>query len=131
MPVTSPSAAPFTIPPVRHAAPPPLNPALAALEPEVRDAYRDLLMFLADSELVIGHRHSEWTGFAPSAEEDVAFSSIAQDEMGHAHLYYALVTGVADEDAVDELALGRGPRAMRHLPALHAPNGDWYFTIAR
>ena len=108
-----------------------VNPALAELEPRLRDAYGRLLLFLADSELVIGHRHSEWTGFAPSAEEDVAFSSIAQDEMGHAHLYYAMMVGADSEDAVDALALDRGPRQMRHLPLLHAPNGDWFFTIAR
>ena len=107
------------------------NPALTELAPDLRDAYGRLLLFLADSELVIGHRHSEWTGFAPSAEEDVAFSSIAQDEMGHAHLYYALMVGADSEDAVDALALDRGPRQMRHLPLLHAPNGDWFFTIAR
>jgi ring-1,2-phenylacetyl-CoA epoxidase subunit PaaC len=107
------------------------NPALAGLARDVREAYVDLLLFLADSELIIGHRHSEWTGFAPSAEEDVAFSSIAQDEMGHAHLYYALIAGADDEDGVDRLALDRGPRAFRHLPLLHAPNRDWFFTIAR
>lgn len=107
------------------------NPALQELPPGLGDAYGRLLLFLGDSELVIGHRHSEWTGFAPSAEEDVAFSSIAQDEMGHAHLYYALLVGADNENAVDTLALDRGPRQMRHLPLLHARNGDWFFTIAR
>ena len=107
------------------------NPALGGMEPRLREAYVDMLLFLADSELIIGHRHSEWTGFAPSAEADVAFSSIAQDEMGHAHLYYSLVAGAESEDAVDALALDRGPRQLRHLPLLHAPNGDWFFTIAR
>jgi ring-1,2-phenylacetyl-CoA epoxidase subunit PaaC len=108
-----------------------INPALREMEPRLEDAYVNLLLFLADSELVIGHRHSEWTGFAPSAETDVAFSSIAQDEMGHAHLYYSLVAGAESEDAVDALALDRGPRQLRHLPLLHAANGDWFFTIAR
>jgi len=107
------------------------NPALDVMEPRTREAFAELMLFMADSELIIGHRHSEWTGFAPTAEEDVAFSSIAQDEMGHAHLYYALIAGVADESAVDRLALDRGPRDLRHLPALHAPNGDWFYTIAR
>jgi ring-1,2-phenylacetyl-CoA epoxidase subunit PaaC len=107
------------------------NPALLELDPELRQAYGAMLLSLADSELVIGHRNSEWTGFGPSAEEDVAFSSIAQDEMGHAHLYYAIVAGADDEDAVDRLALDRGPRALRHVRVLHAPNGDWFFTIAR
>jgi ring-1,2-phenylacetyl-CoA epoxidase subunit PaaC len=107
------------------------NPQLQHLDPGTRAAYGAMLVAMADSELVIGHRHSEWTGFAPAAEEDVAFSSIAQDEMGHAHLYYALVAGAADGGAVDSLALDRGPRSMRHLPVLHARNGDWFFTIAR
>ncbi len=107
------------------------NPALREMEPRLEEAYVNLLLFLADSELVIGHRHSEWTGFAPSAEADVAFSSIAQDEIGHAHLYYSLVAGAESEDAVDALALDRGPRQLRHLPLLHAANGDWFFTIAR
>lgn len=107
------------------------NPELRALDRRIGQAYAAFLLAMADSELVIGHRHSEWTGFAPNAEEDVAFSSIAQDEMGHAHLYYALITGATDEEAIDRLALDRGARDMRHLPVLHAPNGDWYFTIAR
>jgi ring-1,2-phenylacetyl-CoA epoxidase subunit PaaC len=107
------------------------NPQLQELDAGTRDAFGAFLLAMADSELVLGHRHSEWTGFAPAAEEDVAFSSVAQDEMGHAHLYYALITGAADEGGVDSLALDRGPRQMRHLPLLHAPNGDWFFTIAR
>lgn len=107
------------------------NPAFAGMSDSARQAYLDLLLFMADSELVIGHRHSEWTGFAPSAEEDVAFSSIAQDEMGHAHLYYALIAGPGDDEAIDHLVLDRGPRAFRHLPVLHAANGDWFFTTAR
>ena len=37
------------------------------------------LLELADDELILGWRDSEWTGVAPSLEEDVAFSSIAQN----------------------------------------------------
>ena len=32
-----------------------------------------LLLALADDELILGWRNSEWTGIAPSLEEDVAF----------------------------------------------------------
>jgi ring-1,2-phenylacetyl-CoA epoxidase subunit PaaC len=56
----------------------------------LKEALACLVTALADDELVIGHRHSEWTGFAPHLEEDVAFSSIAQDEIGHATAYYTL-----------------------------------------
>ena len=44
----------------------------------------DLLLALADDEFVIGFIDSEWTGIAPMLEEDIATSSISQDELGHA-----------------------------------------------
>ena len=51
----------------------------------------DLLLELADDELILGWRNSEWTGIAPFLEEDVAFSSIAQNEIGHARALYEIV----------------------------------------
>jgi hypothetical protein len=54
------------------------------------DVYEELLA-LADDELVIGHRHSEWLGLSPFLEEDLTLSSIAQDEFGHARALYALI----------------------------------------
>jgi ring-1,2-phenylacetyl-CoA epoxidase subunit PaaC len=89
-----------------------------------------LLLSLADDELVIGHRHSEWTGWAPYLEEDLAFSSIGQDEMGHARLLYELAEPLAGKDP-DELALGRQPSEYRNAILCERPNGDWGFTIAR
>ncbi len=61
----------------------------------------ELLLGLADDELVIGWRDSEWTGIAPVLEEDVAFSSIAQNEIGHARAVYELLTDDADALAFD------------------------------
>src|SRR4051794_21572762 len=52
------------------------------------DARAALLLALADDELVLGQRDAEWTGIAPCVEEDVAFSAIAQDEIGHALALY-------------------------------------------
>ena len=52
----------------------------------------ELLLGLADDELIIGWRDSEWTGIAPMLEEDVAFSSIAQNEIGHARAVYELLS---------------------------------------
>jgi ring-1,2-phenylacetyl-CoA epoxidase subunit PaaC len=51
----------------------------------------DTLLPLADDELIVGWRNSEWTGIAPFLEEDVAFSSIAQNEIGHARALYEIV----------------------------------------
>jgi ring-1,2-phenylacetyl-CoA epoxidase subunit PaaC len=91
-----------------------------------------LLLALADDELIIGHRHSEWTGWAPHIEEDLAFSSIAQDEMAHARLLYRLAreAGLTDLDE-DQLALGRQPEEYRNAVLCERPNGDWGFSLAR
>ena len=89
-----------------------------------------LLLGLGDDELVLGHRHSEWTGYAPHIEEDVAFSSIAQDEIGHAAVYYAVASKTAGRDP-DQLALGRPREQYRHAVLCERPNGDWAFTLAR
>ncbi len=45
-------------------------------------ALKDLLFRMADDLLILGHRNSEWTGLGPLLEEDIAFSSMAQDKIG-------------------------------------------------
>jgi ring-1,2-phenylacetyl-CoA epoxidase subunit PaaC len=89
-----------------------------------------LVTALADDELIIGHRHSEWTGFAPHIEEDVAFSSIAQDEIGHAAALYGIIASLTDDDP-DRLALGRSKDEYRHAVICERPNREWSYTLAR
>ena len=100
------------------------------LDAATRAALVTYLLAWADDELVLGHRDSEWTGFAPQIEEDVAFSSIAQDELGHATLLYRLVAELSDDDP-DRLALRRPAADYRHAAVVERPNGDWAHTIAR
>jgi len=102
----------------------------AALDPDTRAALVAYLLAWADDELILGHRDSEWTGVAPQLEEDVAFSSIAQDEIGHAALIYGLVAALSGDDA-DRLALRRPAEEYRHVALVERRNGDWAFTIAR
>ena len=89
-----------------------------------------MLLALGDDELVLGHRHSQWTGVAPHVEEDLAFSSIAQDEIGHAVMWYALAAELTGTDA-DSLGLGRAPEEYRSCALVERPNRDWAYTIAR
>jgi ring-1,2-phenylacetyl-CoA epoxidase subunit PaaC len=89
-----------------------------------------LLRTMADDELVIGWSDSEWTGIAPLLEEDVAMSSIAQDELGHATALYGLLADLTFADA-DALAFDRDPEACRHARLLDHGRGDWAMTIAR
>jgi ring-1,2-phenylacetyl-CoA epoxidase subunit PaaC len=86
----------------------------------------ELLLGLADDELVIGWRDSEWTGIAPLLEEDVAFSSIAQNEIGHARAVYELLA-----DDADALAFDRAPDEYRCAPLVELRLLDWAHAIAR
>jgi ring-1,2-phenylacetyl-CoA epoxidase subunit PaaC len=90
----------------------------------------ELLLSIADDELILGWRDSEWTGIAPFLEEDVAFSSIAQNEIGHARALYELAARDLATTA-DELAFDREPAEYRcaRLVELRLPN--WEHTIAR
>lgn len=96
-----------------------------------RKAVVDLLFRLADDALVMGHRNSEWTGLGPILEEDIAFSSMAQDEMGHAQVYYQLLHELGEGNP-DTLAFDRKARdwkcaSLVSLPGLH----DWAFSLIR
>ncbi len=86
----------------------------------------ELLLGLADDELVIGWRDSEWTGIAPLLEEDVAFSSIAQNEIGHARAVYELLA-----DDADALAFDRSLDEYRCAPLVELRLLDWAHAIAR
>ena len=90
----------------------------------------DLLLELADDELILGWRNSEWTGIAPFLEEDVAFSSIAQNEIGHARALYELAAAELGTTA-DELAFDRKPEEYRCAPLVQLRRLEWARTIAR
>jgi ring-1,2-phenylacetyl-CoA epoxidase subunit PaaC len=91
-----------------------------------------LLLSMADDEFVIGFSDSEWTGIGPILEEDVAISSLAQDELGHAQALYGLLAeSVADGRDADAWAYDRPPEGYTHARLLDHPRGDWAATIAR
>jgi ring-1,2-phenylacetyl-CoA epoxidase subunit PaaC len=101
-------------------------------DPSLRAALDGLLLSMADDEFVIGFSDSEWTGIAPMLEEDVAMSSIAQDELGHARALYELLAQLRDDghDA-DAIAYDREPSEYRHCRLLDQGRGDWAMTVAR
>ena len=90
----------------------------------------DLLLAAADDELILGWRDSEWTGIAPFLEEDVAFSSIAQNEIGHARALYELAARDLGTTA-DELAFDRKPEEYRCCELVELRLPEWERTIAR
>lgn len=100
------------------------------MDDATREALAELLLTLADDEFVLGYWDSEWTGIAPILEEDVAMSSVSQDEIGHAKAWYELLASLTDDDA-DRIAYGRAPDEYRHAALMNQARTDWAFTVAR
>lgn len=95
------------------------------------EALIDLLFRLADDELMIGHRNSEWTGVAPILEEDIAFSSMAQDELGHAQAYYTILHDHLQQDVPDRLAFLRDADDFRSAHLAEMKRTDWATALMR
>ena len=85
----------------------------------------EVLLALADDEHLMGQQHAEWIGVAPFLEEDLAFCSIAQDELGHAAALYELLG-----DA-DQLAFRRSPEDYRSCHLVELPCPDWADALVR
>ena len=106
----------------------------------LRDAAVELLFQLADDDFIIAYRGSEWLGLAPHIEEDVAFSSISQDTMGHAAMFYQLLSDLGAGDP-DQLAHNRPAAERKNAILLEKVNGpgtyltephyDWAFAVVR
>lgn len=100
----------------------------------------NLLFQLADDDFILAYRGSEWLGLAPHIEEDVAFSSISQDTMGHAAMFYQLLHDLGAGDP-DMLAHTRPAAERRNAVLLekvngpgtylHEPHFDWAFAVVR
>ncbi|HEX6938104.1 MAG TPA: Phenylacetic acid catabolic protein [Longimicrobiales bacterium] len=93
-----------------------------------REAIRDLILVLADSKRVLGMRYGQWILGAPELEAGIACASMAQDEWGHARLFYALLKDF-DED-VDALEHGREPHQYASMEVLDAEPADWFGVVA-
>ncbi|WP_027891656.1 1,2-phenylacetyl-CoA epoxidase subunit PaaC [Calidithermus chliarophilus] len=97
---------------------------------QVKQALIAKLTALADDELILAHRDSEWTGHGPILEEDIALANIAQDELGHATVWYGLRSALDGSDP-DRLAFFRDAGEFRNCEFVELPRGDWAFTMLR
>ena len=89
---------------------------------------REVLLAFADDEHLMGQQHTEWIGVAPFLEEDLAFCSIAQDELGHAAMLYELLA----EDGASTASRSDARRtstAAATSSRCHCP--DWADALAR
>ena len=89
-----------------------------------------LLYKTADDQLIIGHRNSEWTGLGPILEEDIAFSSIAQDKIGHSLAIYNILHSLGEPEP-DIAAFTRNAGDFKCCRYVEYPIGEYDFSLVR
>ncbi len=92
---------------------------------------KNLILRMADDELIIGHRSSEWTGIGPILEEDIAFSSMAQDKIGHALANYTILNKEFKMPEPDRFAFFRSEKEMLNCQLAELPIGEYDFSLVR
>lgn len=117
-----------------------MSEAAKTLSPEYKEALVELLFQLADDDFFFAYRGSEWLGLAPHIEEDVASSSISQDSMGHAAMFYTLLEELGLGKA-DDLAHARPAHERKNSILVERLNGpgnymedaqyDWAYAVVR
>jgi ring-1,2-phenylacetyl-CoA epoxidase subunit PaaC len=101
------------------------------LSDDIKGPVIQLLLALADDKFILGHRNADWTGLAPILEEDIAFSSLAQDEIAHACTLYQMTAGLLGIRP-DALAYGRKSEEYRCAQIVELTDEfDWATTICR
>lgn len=93
-------------------------------------ALKELLYKMADDLLIIGHRNSEWTGMGPLLEEDIAFSSMAQDKIGQSHALFQMLHQLG-EQAPDTVAFTRNAEQFHNCVLVELPNQEYDFSLIR
>ena len=89
-----------------------------------------VLLEAADDDHVMGNRLCDWTGVAPTVEEDVSISNVAQDELGHAEGLYEAVADLAGT-TLGALAYERAPADFRNGHLVERTFADWADTVVR
>jgi len=94
-------------------------------------ALKNLIVQMADDAFIIGHRNSEWTGIGPILEEDIAFSSMAQDKIGHAQALYEIIHTEMGGTSPDVFAFKREEKEFMCCQLVELPIGDYAFSLMR
>jgi ring-1,2-phenylacetyl-CoA epoxidase subunit PaaC len=90
------------------------------------------ILHLADSNLILSQRNSEWCGHGPVLEQDIAITNISLDLLGQARNYYQYAAQLLGNDATeDSLAYLRTEREFKNLLLVELPKGDWAQTVLR
>jgi ring-1,2-phenylacetyl-CoA epoxidase subunit PaaC len=97
-----------------------------------RDQLLTFVLRLADDNLVLGHRLSEWCGHAPMLEEDLAMPNMALDLIGQARSLYQYAAEIEGQGrSEDDFAYLRREREYLNCLLAERPNGDFAHTMLR
>ena len=118
----------------------------------------DYTLQLADTNLILAQRNSEWCGHGPILEQDIAITNISLDLLGQSRNFYQYAatlvnaskipadsktpspleflqrnerSSVGGEVTEDSLAYLRTEREFKNCLLVELPNGDWAQTILR
>jgi ring-1,2-phenylacetyl-CoA epoxidase subunit PaaC len=94
------------------------------------EALKELLYKIADDQLILGHRNSEWTGVGPLLEEDIAFSSMAQDKVGQSYQLYQMLQQLGEQEP-DTVAFMRNANQFHNSQFVELPVGEYDFSLIR
>ncbi len=96
--------------------------ASTAVQDSTRTDRFEYVIRLGDDSLILSHRLSEWSSWAPQLEEDIALTNIALDMLGEARLlltYAGEIEGQGNTE--DDLAFLREEHEFRNVLLVEHP----------
>lgn len=104
--------------------------SLDTLSADDREIALEFLVAIGDDEFLHAERLRHWLAIAPTLEEDNVLTSLAQDELGHARLWYEIVAEHRDTN-VDELSIYRPAADRRNTVLVEREHDGFADTIVR
>lgn len=103
------------------------------------------VLHLADNNLIMSQRLSEWTGHGPALEQDIALTNIALDLLGQSRNFFQYAAKLINDERLlkefvpgkryplneDDLAYHRLEHQFNTHLLAELPNGDWAQTILK
>lgn len=97
------------------------------------------ILHLADTNLILAQRNSEWCAHGPILEQDIAITNITLDLIGQSRNFYQYAARQINKSKSlnstpvneDMLAYWRTERDYKNLLIAELPIGDWALTILR
>jgi len=99
---------------------------------KTKEAICNFCLRLADNNLILAQRLTEWCSRGPILEEDLAMTNIALDLFGQAESFFDYAASLNNNSkSADDLAFLRSEREYFNNLLVEQPNGDFAVTMMR